>query len=91
MSRLIHLPFNILKVDRAFVSDSPDGPGAAVVTSLSSLATSLNLETVGEGVETAAQETFLRQHNYRFAQGYRYARPLNAEDFLEKLDKQRNA
>ncbi|XGA79779.1 sensor domain-containing phosphodiesterase [Halomonas sp. CH40] len=90
LSRLIHLPFNILKVDRAFVSDSPDGPGAAVVASLSSLATSLNLETVGEGIETGAQERFLQQHDYRYAQGYRYAKPLTADDFLKKLNQQIN-
>lgn len=88
LSRLIHLPFNILKVDRAFVSDSPDGAGAAVVASLSGLARSLNLETVGEGVETDDQERFLRQLDYRYAQGYRYAKPLTAADFLEELIKQ---
>lgn len=90
LSRLVHLPFNVLKVDRAFVSDSPDGPGAAVVASLAGLAESLKLETIGEGVETEAQESFLRQHGYRFAQGYRYAKPLTAEDFLDELAKQGN-
>ncbi|RBP30003.1 diguanylate cyclase/phosphodiesterase /diguanylate cyclase/phosphodiesterase with GAF sensor [Marinobacter pelagius] len=90
LSRLIQLPFDVLKVDRAFVSDSPEGAGAAVVASLSSLAKSLNLETVGEGVETDTQEAFLRQHGYCLAQGYRYARPLTANGFLDELDKQNN-
>lgn len=90
LSRLIHLPFSVLKVDRAFVSDSPEGPGAAVVVSLSSLAESLRLETVGEGVETQSQESFLRQNGYHFAQGYLYAKPLEASDFLHKLKKQIN-
>lgn len=90
LSRLIHIPFSVLKVDRAFVSDSPDGPGSSVVAGLSSLADSLNLETVGEGVETEIEENFLRQHGYRFAQGYRYAKPMTANDFLDELDKQNN-
>lgn len=82
LSRLIHLPFSLLKVDRAFVWDSPRGPGAAVVASLSGLAQSLALDALGEGIETEGHETFLRSQAYRLGQGFRYARPLAPEAFL---------
>ncbi len=85
LSRLIHLPFSVLKVDRAFVSDSPEGSGASVVSSLSTLAKSLGLEKVGEGVETERQEHFLRAEGYEFGQGYLYSKPVTAEAFLELI------
>ncbi|MBS3804972.1 MAG: EAL domain-containing protein [Oleiphilaceae bacterium] len=85
LTRLIHLPFSVLKVDRAFVSDSPDGAGAAVVSSLASLAESLGLETVGEGIETETQEHFLSAQGYDLGQGYLYSRPISAGAFLELI------
>ncbi len=85
LSRLINLPFSILKVDRVFVSDSPHGPGAAVVASLVELARSLRLEALGEGIESEAHETFLRGNGYRFGQGYRYARPLDGDAFVARI------
>jgi predicted signal transduction protein with EAL and GGDEF domain len=82
MSRLINLPFSVLKVDRSFVSAAPDGAGAAVVTSLGQLAANLDLEAIGEGVQTPAHEAFLRHLGYyAYAQGYHYARPMSATAF----------
>lgn len=81
LCRLINMPFNLLKVDRSFVDQTPDGPGAAVVSSLGQLASCLHLESLGEGVETQAHETFLRELGYAFAQGYHYSKPLPAAEF----------
>lgn len=78
MNRVIRLPFDTLKVDRGFVSDCPDGAGAAVVTSMGALAHSLNMDLVAEGIETEQQERFLLEHGYRLGQGYRYAKPMPA-------------
>lgn len=86
LSRLIRLPFDILKVDRAFVADCPHGPGAAIVSSLSELASKLGMMAVGEGVETPEQEAYLRAHGYGLAQGYMYARPLSESRLLEFLE-----
>lgn len=82
LSRLIHLPFSVLKVDRVFVADTPNGPGAAVVASLSQLARTLRLEALGEGIETAEHEQYLRSRGYQLGQGFRFARPASAEDLL---------
>jgi EAL domain-containing protein (putative c-di-GMP-specific phosphodiesterase class I)/GGDEF domain-containing protein len=81
LSRLINMPFRVLKVDRSFVAQSPDGAGAAVVSSMSQLARSLKMAALGEGVETEVHEQFLRDCGYAYAQGYRYNRPVSAADF----------
>lgn len=81
LARIIHLPFDDIKVDRAFVSDAPGGPGAAVVSALANLTRELGMNAIAEGVETPEHERFLVQTGYRFAQGYRYARPLSGKDF----------
>jgi PAS domain S-box-containing protein len=81
LGRLIELPFNVLKVDRSFVWQTPDGRGAGVVASLSQLSSHLQLYALGEGVETAAHEAFLRDCSYRYAQGYYYAKPMAAAEF----------
>ena len=81
LARIIDFPFNVIKVDRSFVLQTPDGRGAGVVASLSQLSKHLEVDALGEGVETEAHETFLRDHNYRYAQGFLYARPMAAGDF----------
>lgn len=81
LERLIEMPFDLIKVDKAFVWQTPDGRGAGVVASLSQLSRYLQIDALGEGVETAAQEAFLRDHNYRYAQGYYYAKPMAGADF----------
>lgn len=81
LRRLIDIPFSILKADKSFVAQLPDGRGAAVVSSLSVLSNHLKLDALGEGVETAAHEAFLRDCNYRYAQGFYYAKPMGTSDF----------
>ncbi len=81
LSRLIEMPFDVIKVDRAFVWQIPDGRGTGVVASLSYLGRYLHIDSLGEGVETEGQEAFLRSHHYRYAQGFYYAKPMAAIDF----------
>ena len=81
LRRLIDIPFSILKADKSFVSQLPDGRGAAVVSSLSVLSNHLKLDALGEGVETADHEAFLHDCNYRYAQGFYYAKPMGTSDF----------
>ena len=67
LGRLLDMPFKLIKVDKVFVWQSPDGRGAGVVGSLSHLSRHLKIDALGEGVEMAAQETFLRDCKYRYA------------------------
>jgi PAS domain S-box-containing protein len=81
LGRLIDMPFTLIKIDKSFVAQAPDGRAAAVVAMLSQLSRHLRIDALGEGVETAAQEAFLREHNYRYAQGFYYAKAMSAADF----------
>jgi diguanylate cyclase (GGDEF)-like protein/PAS domain S-box-containing protein len=82
LSYLRHFPFDTLKIDRSFVGDITDDPRDAdlVIASLS-LAHSLKLKVLAEGVETGAQLALLRQHGCELVQGYLFARPLAAREF----------
>ena len=80
---LRRFPVDTLKIDRAFISDLPGDPEAAVlVKTIINLGLSLGLKVVAEGVETAEQAEFLGSEQCHLAQGYFYARPLAAADFL---------
>lgn len=79
LTHLKRFPVDAIKIDRGFVDHvEQDGEDAAIVRALIRLAADLKLDIIAEGVETAGQEAFLRAHGCRFAQGYRYARPVAA-------------
>ncbi len=74
-----------LKVDRSFVADVPgDPPDMEIVSAIIGLAHQLHIEVVAEGVETAEQESFLRQQRCDQLQGHRFSLPLDAAG-VEKL------
>jgi diguanylate cyclase (GGDEF)-like protein len=91
-SYLKHLPLDALKIDRSFVREvtiSPDD--AAITTAIIAMAHALELEVVGEGIETEAQRAVLREQGCDAMQGYLFSRPVPAEKFeafLAKAPKQ---
>lgn len=76
------LPIDVLKIDRAFVSEIESGPGAAIVKAIIALGSALGKELVAEGVETEAQARALVQRGCRSAQGFLYAPALVADEFV---------
>ncbi len=73
---LRRLPIDCLKIDRSFMSGlSHDSENSVIVSTLITLAHSLGLRVVAEGVETAAQAGWLRDINCDLAQGYYFAKP----------------
>jgi diguanylate cyclase (GGDEF)-like protein/PAS domain S-box-containing protein len=86
LSYLHRFPVDIVKIDRAFVSQlEADGSGSAVVTAVMHMAEALDLITSAEGVETKEQLEGLRRLGCHWAQGFLFARPLVAEEMTEML------
>lgn len=86
LSYLKNYPFDTLKIDKSFVQDVIMQPGdASLVKAIITMAHSLELQVVAEGVENAEQQAFLQQLQCDFAQGYYFSRPAPDADFLSWL------
>ncbi|HTP03034.1 MAG TPA: EAL domain-containing protein [Anaerolineales bacterium] len=84
---LSRLPIDVLKIDRSFVSQVDNAESIKIIHTIMGLARNLSLSVVAEGVETRAQMNVVRQAKCQYAQGYYFARPLDAgkvPEFLEK-------
>jgi EAL domain-containing protein (putative c-di-GMP-specific phosphodiesterase class I) len=82
LSYLAKLPVDTLKIDRLFVTDMTAAPeGMALVSTIISLAHSLKLKVVAEGVETEKQSRMLRLLDCDEMQGFLYSRPVPGEIF----------
>jgi EAL domain-containing protein (putative c-di-GMP-specific phosphodiesterase class I) len=81
LSALKTFPVVQLKIDKSFIKDiAIDASDQAVATTVISLGRKLNLRVIAEGVETAAQVTFLRTHNCEEMQGYYFSKPVTAQE-----------
>jgi len=77
LAHLSRLPVRALKIDRSFVASIPgDAEASEIVKAIMALARALQLEVIAEGVETHAQEQFLRSCGCRQAQGFYFGAAL---------------
>lgn len=82
LSYLKRFPIDVLKIDQSFVRDIPtDTDDAAIASTIITLAHSLGLKVVAEGVETIEQLNFMRAHHCDAMQGYFLSKPLPADQF----------
>jgi diguanylate cyclase (GGDEF)-like protein/PAS domain S-box-containing protein len=80
LSYLKRLPIDTLKIDQAFVGDiTTDPDDAAITATIITMAHSLDLNVVAEGVESAEQLQYLRSQGCDEIQGHWFARPLEAD------------
>ncbi|WP_331851815.1 putative bifunctional diguanylate cyclase/phosphodiesterase [Polynucleobacter necessarius] len=83
LSYLKRLPLDELKIDKSFVLDIAwDEGDRAIIRSILSLAQTLKLRVVAEGVEIIEQRDYLLAEGCCFYQGYLYGKPLSEENFL---------
>ena len=85
LSYIKKLPVDNLKIDISFVRDvTRDQDAASIVTAITTLARSLDLKTIAEGVETEEQRNILHLLRCDMGQGYLFSRAVSAGEF-EKL------
>ncbi|MBK1734306.1 hypothetical protein CKO15_03205 [Halorhodospira abdelmalekii] len=90
LSQLRDLPFDVLKIDRSFVSRTGiDARDDAIVEAILSIARALDKEVVAEGIEEQAQVDFLTGLGCRQAQGFFFAKPMPAEALEEWIANRR--
>ena len=78
LSYLCKYRFDTLKIDKAFIGDIDRSDEArAIVQAVASLASSLSITVVAEGVETAQQLRFIHEHGCTSAQGYYFSPPVD--------------
>ena len=98
LSYLYQFPFDLLKVDRSFVSriNEQDGKHSRIVEAIVAMAGSLEMQVVAEGVETSFQRWRLQDLGCELAQGFHFAKPMDrvelesmlsgAESLMEALE-----
>ena len=85
LSYLKKFPLDTLKIDQSFIHDlMTNNEDASLVKAIISMAHSLGMDVVAEGVEHQAQLDFLGENNCDTIQGYLYSRPIPANE-MEKL------
>jgi predicted signal transduction protein with EAL and GGDEF domain len=86
LSHLRRFPLDTLKIDRSFVSEMENSSESrAIVQMIMSLGSSLGMEMVAEGVETAEQASLLESLGCEYAQGYFFSKPIDQKGMAEVL------
>lgn len=84
LSYLHRFPIDSLKIDQSFISQvSVESGGSAIVAAIISMARSLKLRVIAEGVETSVQRAFLAGLSCDEAQGYYFSRPVAPDVFAD--------
>ncbi len=90
LSYLHRFPINALKIDRSFISKlTADGSNKEIITSIISLANSLKVDVIAEGVEMDHQLSNIRKMECGFCQGFLLARPLAEHDIDAWMQQQK--
>lgn len=88
LSYLRKFPVDSLKIDQSFVRQiGAPGDDSAIVTAVISMARSLKLRVVAEGVETVEQLAFLQTLQCDEVQGYYFSKPLPPDEFAKMLER----
>jgi len=88
LAYLKHFPLGALKIDQSFIRGIPKDPSdIAITTTIISMAQSLDLKVVAEGVETPQQLHFIMGLRCDEYQGYLFSKPLPPDKYLEMLSK----
>lgn len=86
LAELKRMPINKLKIDQSFVRNLPASREDAEITrAIISMAKSLDLDLIAEGIETFEQSAFMLGNGCHKAQGYLYSRPIPEDEIISML------
>jgi len=89
---LAKLPVNALKIDRSFIiTMTRNADSMTIVATIISLAHSLSLKVIAEGVDTEEQSKYLKLLKCDEIQGYLISKPLPADDLVRLLGERRSS
>lgn len=92
LTHLKQFPIDIIKIDRSFVAGIGKNPDdTSIVKALICLGQSLGIQTIAEGIETAAQKDFVQRHGCDMAQGFLFGRAIHANCVLSEASSVRSA
>ena len=87
LTYLRRIPADLVKVDQSYVAAlAHDSSSVAIIELVATLAHNLDMQVVAEGVETEAQRQIVLAAGCELAQGFHFARPMNADDFMQWVD-----
>ena len=87
LSYLHSFPVDTIKIDRSFIINLDTKEGKAIVNTIITMANSLNLEVVAEGLEEKVHIDFLQEKNCAIFQGYKFGQPMKDYEFEQYLRK----
>ena len=79
------LNVDVIKLDMRFLSGNVGGRGGTIISAMVQMTKWLNTPVVAEGVETMEQADYMKSIGCSYVQGYLYSKPINEEEFIEKL------
>ena len=86
LKSLSHTNFDTLKLDKSFIDFIGDKKTDIIIQSTIRMAEKLKMNIIAEGVETEEQVKFLMGSQCFVAQGYYFSKPLDREDYFQKLE-----
>ncbi len=85
LSTLREMPFDVLKIDREFLTESDASQrGKKIISNILNMSRDLHLQTVCEGVETGTQLDFLRAAGCDAVQGFYLSKPIPMREFAQR-------
>lgn len=87
LSMLQDMSIDIIKIDKAFIENADINSNKNIINYIQSMAKSLSLKTVVEGVETKKQVDFVKKVGCDIIQGYYYSKPVTSYEFEKFLNK----
>jgi len=88
LSYLKKLPIQTIKIDRSFIREIySNDDDKAIVKATISMALSLNIDIIAEGVENMEQVKILRSYGCQYFQGYYFSKPIRKNEFISLCNK----